>query len=102
MQATDILAADRLGHVLALTPWSTGAPPEPGWYSASMERNPDARRYWDGSMWSAPCYCDDPQGHFDRARATLGETQDGIEWRGLTESSAAWLTAEMEREPTHA
>jgi hypothetical protein len=82
-----------------LTLWSTEQPARAGWYNASLERSPDARRYWNGAQWSAPCYADDPQSHFDRARRTVGETQAGMEWRGLTEGSAAWLSAELEREP---
>ena len=66
-------------QTIEMHPWQSVAPAANGWYVASFERNADFRRYWDGAMWSAPCYSSDPQGHFDRARATVGETQHGIE-----------------------
>ena len=90
------------GHSVALTAWATGTPALAGWYIASLERSDDMRRHWDGRRWSTPCYADDPQGHFDRARSMPAESQAGIEWRGLTEGSAAWLAAELEREPATA
>lgn len=59
--------------------WQKVPPAAPGWYPASIERNVDARRHWSGSAWSAPCYADDPRGHFDRARVTPAESL-GVEW----------------------
>lgn len=63
--------------------WSSGTPATAGWYNASSERAVDARRYWSGMAWSAPCYADDPMGHWERARYTPAESQEGIEWRVL-------------------
>jgi hypothetical protein len=63
--------------------WQTGFPVAPGWYIASYDRDADARRYWNGSRWSAPCYSDDPQLYHDRARNTPAESQSGIEWSAL-------------------
>ena len=65
---------------ITLTPWMTGTPTHEGWFVASFERDADVRRYWNGALWSAPCYATDPQAHFDRARNTVGETQEGIAW----------------------
>lgn len=84
---------------LTLTPWTTGTPERVGWYVASAEQNDDARRYHDGEQWSDWCHADASEDDHDRARATPARTQSGIEYRGLTEMHAAWLTAEMEREP---
>lgn len=66
-----------------LTPWMTEEPTRVGWYNASTERDENTRRYWHGGHWSAPVYVGDPDRHADRARDTMGETQSGIEWRGI-------------------
>lgn len=36
--------------------WKTGAPPSIGWWPASLNRQPDVLRWWDGKVWSAPAY----------------------------------------------
>lgn len=67
-----------------LTPWMTEPPVRVGWYCASTERNPETRRWWNGEYWSPPVSVDSPDdGRFERAKITRGESQDGIEWRGL-------------------
>lgn len=67
-----------------LTPWITEPPARTGWYNASTERNPETRRWWNGEYWSPPVSVDSPDdGRFERAKITRGESQDGIEWRGL-------------------
>jgi len=63
--------------------WNTSTPPAPGWYAVSYDRDPDSRRYWDGSAWSAPCHAAAEQKYHDRARATPAESQDGIVWRSI-------------------
>ena len=78
-----------------LTPWANGAPARAGWYAASAERNDTIRRHHDGNLWSDWCHADAPEEDFDRARATPALSQVGIEYRGLTERSAAWVSAEM-------
>lgn len=71
---------------MPLTDWSTDPPTRVGWYNASACCDPECRRYWDGSQFSAPCFVGDPDSHAERARATRGESQlPSIEWRGLTE-----------------
>lgn len=40
--------------------WHSGPPPEIGWWPASIVRDPNAIRWWDGFSWSAlayPRYC---------------------------------------------
>lgn len=32
--------------------WLYSKPPKVGWYMASMNRNPDCWRWWDGARWS--------------------------------------------------
>ena len=72
-----------------LTPWATGGPPRVGWFNASTERNADARRYWNGTAWSAPACVGDPDGHADRARNMPSDaSSDAIEWRGLSLETA--------------
>ncbi len=71
---------------MTMTPWTTGRPPKAGWWNASSEFNPEARRYWDGQRWSAPCYVGDSDEIAERARNTRSETPvRSIQWRGLTE-----------------
>ena len=70
--------------MITLTPWMSGTPALIGWFNASTERSPDARRYWNGEHWSAPVYVGDPDGHAERARNTPSESPASeIEWRGL-------------------
>lgn len=75
----------------ALTPWITEPPVRVGWYNASTERNAETRRYWNGEYWSVPVYVGDPDDRVDRARSARAESQDGIEWRGI---SVAFLDSE--------
>jgi hypothetical protein len=75
--------------------WTAEHPPARGWYAASTERNPDARRYWNGRRWSAPvdrrdarllaplCVPGDRRETLgDRARRTPARIEPGcaIEW----------------------
>lgn len=69
-----------------LTEWSTARPARVGWYIATIDHDPNCRRYWNGTRWSAPVYVGDPEEHADLARrrpADIGRG-DRIEWRGLT------------------
>lgn len=63
--------------------WSDAKPATPDWYNASMERDADCRRYWDGEKWSVPVYADSPVAQFERAKATPGDPGDRIEWRPI-------------------
>lgn len=71
-----------------LTEWASGIPPQQGWWNASIERDPSARRYWNGETWSAPCYVGDPDDIAERARMAPSQAAEVIEWRGLTRPSA--------------
>lgn len=66
---------------LTITTWNTSTPTAPGWYLASTERSADVCRYWNGAMYSAPCYADDNEERKARAKHTPAESQTGIEWR---------------------
>lgn len=35
--------------------WHKGPPPSIGWWPASITRNVDFYRWWDGSRWSCVC-----------------------------------------------
>lgn len=72
--------------------WNTGEPPRPGWYSACTEgsRDPDCLRYWNGTCWSAPWFVGGTAGTFERAKATVGESQHGIEWRPAPKVPGGW------------
>ncbi len=60
--------------------WLSGRPDAPGWYPASVDRDPDIRRYWDGSRWSTPAYADDRIEVLARAKNTPGDPDDVIEF----------------------
>lgn len=60
--------------------WNTGSPRTVGVYCASIERNPDARRHWDGRRWSAPWYHSDPEEIAMRAARAPAECPVDIEW----------------------
>lgn len=61
--------------------WLSTPPTNPGDYTASTERNPEALRRWTGRRWSAPWYRNDPECHAAQARATPARTEGAlIEW----------------------
>ncbi len=78
---------------MELSDWTKGPPPMIGWWNASKERDPSARRWWDGERFSAPVYVGDPDEHAAIALSTPAEDQDGIEWRGCI--LASLTVAEM-------
>lgn len=67
------------------TPWRKGPPPCKGWWNASTERNPEARRWWNGSWWSMVVYLGTPDTATARAKRLPAQIDlSGIEWRGQT------------------
>ncbi|CAM5795676.1 hypothetical protein [Rhizobacter fulvus] len=85
--------------MIEMTPWTAATikPARIGWFNASMDRDPDIRRYWDGERWSMPVYADFGEPYISRAMSTPADPDDVIPWRGLTERSATWLAAELDR-----
>ena len=76
----------------AMTMWSTGRPPAPGWFVASTDRDARMQRYFDADTgrWSAPCWGDDDHVHMERARAARGRwPQRGVEWLEAVALAAA-------------
>jgi hypothetical protein len=39
-----------------MTTWHKGPPPSVGWWPASMNRDPEVLRWWNGKWWSAAAY----------------------------------------------
>jgi hypothetical protein len=73
-----------------MTPWTNTAAQAPtiiGEYNASKCRCEQARRWWDGEMWSLAYYKDDPETLQNaRARTKIGAKAIArIDWRGLAE-----------------
>lgn len=67
------------------TPWRKGPPPTKGWWNASTERNPVARRWWNGRHWSLVVYVGMPDAVAARAKRTPAQIDlSGIEYRGQT------------------
>ena len=66
-----------------LTPWAKGAPPCVGWWNASVARDPECRRWWDGCYWSEPVFVGESKARARRAKAIPTSLYHIIEWRGL-------------------
>lgn len=67
------------------TPWRKGPPPIKGWWNASTERNPEARRWWNGRWWSTVVYLGTSDEATARAKRTPAQIDSsGIEYRGQT------------------
>ncbi len=75
------------------TNWSLERPREPGWYNASIDRDADIRRYWDGSRWSVPAYVDDRPEVLARAMNTPGDPADVIPWRAVRNAAVSVVAA---------
>lgn len=39
-----------------MTTWHKGPPPSIGWWPASLTRDPECLRWWDGKHWGMPCF----------------------------------------------
>ena len=76
-----------------LTRWRKGPPPMIGEYIASVGRNDEFRRWWDGADWSLAYRETDSAGVKRRMRRVRGKrpSADGIEWRGLAEKPKNFL-----------
>jgi hypothetical protein len=55
--------------------WMAGSPAVIGWYRASTDMDPTARRYWSGLAWSAPVYDRDPIENWIAAKGTPVQEQ---------------------------
>lgn len=68
------------------TPWRKGPPPTKGWWNASIERDPEARRWWSGRRWSPPVYPYTPDETCERVKQMRAHSVDpkSVEWRGQT------------------
>ena len=70
-----------------MTTWHKGPPPSIGWWPASLWRDPEILRYYNGEWWSVAAY---PEYSAEDASAAAREKefkQDDIEW---TERPASW------------
>lgn len=56
-----------------------------GEYIASYHGDTVARRWWNGSSWSACWYTNEDEGEQARCKATSGIDHSQITWRGLSE-----------------
>lgn len=59
--------------------WSSGPPPEIGWWPASFTKDPRSLRYWNGQWWSyyVSDACDSKQAERVMSKKA---NQDGILW----------------------
>ncbi len=74
-----------------LTDWAEGPPPCVGWWNASVVRDPDCRRWWDGKCWSRAVWNIESEESAERAKRVPFSVGDGrkMEYRGLAERPAA-------------
>jgi hypothetical protein len=74
----------------------SGTPSVIGWYPASIDRDPSARRHWNGVAWSAPVYVGDPLEHWISAKGRPAEFVPGEEvvWQNdeaASEQCERWI-----------
>ncbi len=69
-----------------MTTWHKGPPPSIGWWPASVWRDPESLRYYNGEWWSDPAYSD-MTAEEAALRASWRASQNDIEW---TERPASW------------
>jgi hypothetical protein len=63
------------------TIWNKGAPPEIGWWPASVFLNTQSIRWWNGHFWSLEAYPDDfPKRAEEAAKIIPLVPQNEIEW----------------------
>lgn len=67
--------------------WNSGPPPSIGWWPASLARNPEALRWWDGKRWSKVAWNGD--GFLRVAAISLSPVsrKARVEW---TDRPASW------------
>jgi hypothetical protein len=70
-----------------MTTWRKGPPPSIGWWPASMNRDPEVLRWWNGKWWSAPAYQVCAANTAAAVACFKGAHQDSIEW---TDRPADW------------
>jgi hypothetical protein len=63
-----------------MTTWHKGPPPSIGWWPASLVRDSDALRWWNGSTWSEQVYEGDSPKKAAMLAKRQGWRQDEIEW----------------------
>lgn len=63
--------------------WHSGPPPSVGWWPASVIRDEDALRWWNGKVWSQVAFIDD---QLEEAASAAGKTVSkresmSVEWQ---------------------
>lgn len=67
--------------------WHKGQPPSVGWWPASIARNENCLRWWDGECWSQPCYEGCTVENINKSALDKYPRPDEIEW---TDRPASW------------
>jgi hypothetical protein len=70
-----------------MTTWHKGPPPSIGWWPASISRDRDAIRWWDGKFWSVPCYKGEKPWSIKLSAGIKASPLCAIEW---TDRPASW------------
>lgn len=71
-----------------MSKWRKGPPPSIGWWPASLVRDSDSLRWWNGAAWSEQAYRgDSPKKAAMLAKWQISWRQEEIEW---TDRPADW------------
>lgn len=61
--------------------WRKGPPPHVGWWNASVQRDHEAWRWWDGKRWSNAAFKGDrPKSVAEMAATPSGWGEGRVEW----------------------
>lgn len=60
--------------------WHKGPPPHVGWWNASVNRDPESWRWWDGLEWSMAAFPEDEERVAAREAFAKTTTNSLIEW----------------------
>jgi hypothetical protein len=61
--------------------WHSGPPPSVGWWPASMVRDEDVFRWWNGLHWSAPAQSSHTAEYAAAQARVKSHWEPGIEWQ---------------------
>jgi hypothetical protein len=60
--------------------WHKGPPPSIGWWPASIERDPEVFRWWNGEWWSIDAYQSNSEKYAEQLANRKALWQHSIEW----------------------
>ena len=70
--------------------WYSGPPPSVGWWPASIGRDKDVLRWWNGEFWSLPVWVGCTKQFAAHAAQIKALNSSVIEWTESPDSWPAW------------